>query len=61
MKECNTKEITSKQEIDLSIIPVSTQKIPFGAWKHFQTQIGGEIKHNFEIRCEHRAVAETND
>ena len=39
MKECNTKEITSKQEIDLSIIPVSTQKIPFGAWKHFQTQI----------------------
>lgn len=39
MKECKNKEITSNKEIDLSIIPVSSQKMPFGAWKHFQNQI----------------------
>ncbi len=40
MEPCKKNEnINSKLEIDLSIIPVASNKIPFGEWKPYQKRI----------------------
>lgn len=35
----NTDKVEKQQEFNLSIIPVNTNKLPFGQWKQYQTQI----------------------